>query len=462
MMTLASLQNKKLCFLGFGIENQALLKFLLKHKIRADITICDARNNITSPASGTLSLIKRGYGVRWKLGKNYDNNLDKYDIIFRVAGYPLFTKNIIKAMMAGVEISSPAKLFFALCPTSNIIGVTGTKGKGTTASLIYAILKAAQKRVWFGGNIGTPMFSFFDRIKPGDWVVLELSSFQLEDLQRSPQIAVFTNFFPDHLAAADPLNPNYHKNLVTYWNAKTNIFSHQSARDILIAGNPLKEMITMSGAKGRVIYFAKSSLPTKLIGEHNKRNVAAAILAAQAAGVSQKTIAAAVKKFQGLEHRLELVAVKNGVRYYNDSAATNPDTAVTALNVFKAGSIILIAGGSNKNKKSDYRELVEKIKQKVKQVVILPGQGSQEIIAALKKTGYADIAQATNMREAVAVARQAALAGDVILLSSACASFGIFKNYKDRGNQFKAAVKTSPLPLSLIRRRGRAQRGGEV
>ena len=440
-MTLNDLTNKKICLLGLGIENYALLKFLFKHKVKADITVCDAR--------AKAELAKR-YGacthkVTCKLGKKYDKNLDKFDIIFRIAGYPLFTKNIIKAMIKGVEISSATKLFFALCPTKNIIGVTGTKGKGTTASLIYTILKAclhrqaAGKKVYFGGNIGTPMFSLMDKIKEGDWVVLELSSFQLEDLQRSPHIAVFTNFFPDHLAAADPLNPNYHKNLITYWDAKANIFAHQSPRDILIGGEPLQEMIKMSNTKGKVVYFAKSNLPTKLIGEHNKRNIAAAVLAAQAASVNQVIIEQSVKKFKGLEHRLEFVAAKNDIRYYNDSFATNPDTAIIALETFKSGSIILIAGGASKN--SDYQQLAREIQQHVKQAVVLPGKGSQEIMAALKKIKYNAITNASDMQQAVKLAQKIARRGDIILLSPACASFGIFKNYKERGKLFKEAVK---------------------
>lgn len=441
-MDLNRLKNKQICLLGFGIENQALLKFLLKHKVKADITVCDAQ---TPPAFGTLSLprrqtglARREYGVKWKLGKNYDQNLDKYDIIFRIAGYPLFTKNIIKAMIKGVEISSPTKLFFELCPTKNIIGVTGTKGKGTTASLIYAILKASGKKVYFGGNIGTPMFSFMDKIKPNDWVVLELSSFQLEDLRRSPRIAVFTNFFQDHLAAADPLNPNYHKNLITYWDAKNNIFAHQTPQDILIAGESLKEMVKTSGAKGKIIYFTKSNLPAKLIGEHNKRNVAAAVLAAQAAGVSQKIIEQSVKKFKGLEHRLEFVADKNNVRYYDDSFSTTPDTAIIAIAAFRSRSVILIAGGPNKG--SDFSALAGEIKKSVKHLILLPGKGTDRIRRALKKVKYNSAFLAGNMAQAVERAKKIAIPGDIVLLSPACASFGIFKNYKERGYLFKKEI----------------------
>ncbi|PIT93693.1 UDP-N-acetylmuramoyl-L-alanine--D-glutamate ligase [Candidatus Falkowbacteria bacterium CG10_big_fil_rev_8_21_14_0_10_43_11] len=449
-MNLDRLKNKRICFLGFGIENQALLKFLLKNKVKADITVCDARTITPSLRSFPSSRNTAGVGVReWRLGKNYDKDLEKYDIIFRIAGYPLFAKNIIKAMIKGVEIRSATKLFFDLCPTKNIIGVTGTKGKGTTASLIYAILKSAfakaaadkdaKRKIYFGGNIGTPMFSFFDKIKTNDWVVLELSSFQLEDLRRSPRVAVFTNFFPDHLAAADPLNPNYHKNLITYWDAKANIFSHQSPRNILIANKILCPEIERKRPRGKVIYFDKSNLKTPLIGEHNKRNIAAAALAAQAAGVSQKIIAAAVKKFKGLEHRLEFVAAKNDARYYNDSFSTAPDTAIIAIAAFRSHAIILIAGGSDKG--SDFSALAGEIKKSVKYLILLPGKGTEKIKRALKKIKYQNIGLAGNMAQAVERAKKMSMAGDIILLSPACASFGIFKNYKDRGAQFKKFTK---------------------
>jgi len=438
-MDLKRFKNKRICFLGFGIENQALLKFFLKHKINSNITVCDARRNVISPAFSSLSLTRRGYGVRWKLGKNYDKNLNQYDIIFRIAGYPLFSKNIIKAMTAGVEITSPTKLFFELCPTKNIIGVTGTKGKGTTASLIYAILKMAKKRVWFGGNIGTPMFSFFDKIKPNDWVVLELSSFQLEDLRVSPRIAVFTNFFQDHLAAADPLNPNCHKNLPIYWNAKANIFNYQNKKGVLIANQTLADEISQNRPPGKVIYFGKSNLVTPLIGEHNRRNIAAAELAARAAGVSRTKIAAAVKKFSGLEHRLEFAGEYGKVRYYNDSFSTTPDTAIIAIAAFRSRAIILIAGGSDKG--SDFSALAAEIKRAVKSAILLPGAGTKKIARALKKVRYQNICFADTMAQAVARAKQTAAPGDIVLLSPACASFGIFKNYKERGTQFKLEVK---------------------
>ncbi len=306
-INLNNLTNKKICILGYGIENQALVNFLIKKKISCQITICDAKKNVRTQ---NLAFPQN---IRWCLGKNYNKNLNKFDIIFRIAGYPLFTPEIKKATGAGVEISSPTKLFFDLCPTENIIGVTGTKGKGTTASLIHAILRQAGKKSWFGGNIGVPMFSFLEKIKKNDWVILELSNFQLEDLKTSPKIAVITNFYREHLKPVDPVNPNYHKTLSSYWSAKANIFKHQKTGDKLIANRKLDKITKNYRLPGRIIYFSKSNLASQLLGEHNKENIAAAYTTAKTIGLKEKSIKKAVAKFKGLEHRLEFVKKERGV-----------------------------------------------------------------------------------------------------------------------------------------------------
>jgi UDP-N-acetylmuramoylalanine--D-glutamate ligase len=237
---LKNLQNKKIALLGLGVENLALVKFLISqtknyashtsfarggHPSQEGnnlyITICDPKS---AAELGDRFLEIKELARKYKLpeinlttGKNYDAHLIDFDIVFRSPGYPLFAKNLIKAKKAGVEISSPMKLFFNLCPTKNIIGVTGSKGKGTTSSLIYEIIKKFGKKVFLGGNIGIAPFEFIDKIKSADFVVLELSSFQLEDLDKSPHIAVITNLFKEHLASADPKNPNYHKSMKAYW-----------------------------------------------------------------------------------------------------------------------------------------------------------------------------------------------------------------------------------------------------
>ncbi|MDP3899971.1 MAG: UDP-N-acetylmuramoyl-L-alanine--D-glutamate ligase [bacterium] len=442
-MTLKDLRNKKIAILGLGVENQAMLEFLLRKNVQAYYTVCDSREY--QELCDRCDPIKKNSEQKkiklvWKFGKNYDKGLDEYDIIFRIAGYPLFTPQIIKAMVKGVTISSATKLCLELAPTKNIIGVTGSKGKGTTASLLYDILKTAGKSVHFGGNIGVPIFSFFEKIQPNDWLILELSSFQLEDLNISPRIAVMTNFFPEHLAAADPLNPNFHKNLDMYWHAKTNIFTHQKKGDTLIANKNLRRKIEAYHPKGKIHYFKTSDLETPLIGQHNQKNIAAAEMAAKLIGIKQSDIAKSVKTFKGLEHRLELAGVKNNIRYYNDSFSTNPEACITALKAFGKNQVILIAGGASVN--ADFSALAQQITRQTKQVILLPGEGSKKILSALKKLHYHHASKAQNMTQAVASADENAKPGDVVLLSPACKSFGLFKNAKERGDRFKAAVKS--------------------
>ncbi|MCK4540524.1 UDP-N-acetylmuramoyl-L-alanine--D-glutamate ligase [Candidatus Parcubacteria bacterium] len=447
------LQNKKICILGFGIENQALVEFLLNRKIDCEITICDAQENIVGTRRGTFSHNKN---IEWRLGENYDKNLDKFDIIFRIAGYPLFSPEIKKAKKFGVEISSPIKLFFELCPTKNIIGVTGTKGKGTTSSLIYEILKSSagtercpipardNPNIYIGGNIGIPVFNFFEKIKKDDYVILELSSFQLEDLQINPKVAVITNFSREHLKPADPHNPNYHKTLENYWQAKFNIIRSQTKNNFAIINKDLKLKVENSfknilSVNGKKIYFYKSNLNSQLIGEHNKKNIAAAFEAAKVLKINKKYIVKAIANFKGLEYRLEFIAKKNSMDFYNDSFATTPESTITALKSFDC-PIILIAGGADKG--NDFKEMAKAIKQKVKFLILFAGKGSIRLKNRLHKISFSDnkICMANNMSEAIKTALAKADSGDVVLLSPGCASFGVFKNYKERGRSFKDAV----------------------
>ena len=484
MQNLDKLRNKKICMLGFGIENQSLVRFLLKNKIKSEITICDARSKKEldekySVIARRRQPTKQSRGLRdfhgiaslryrstrndrvinWRLGKNYDKNLKEFDIIFRVPGYPLFSPEIIQAKKFGVEISSPTKLFFELCPTKNTIGVTGTKGKGTTASLIYCVLKqelcrsplagdcgAARGRVWIGGNIGIAPFEFIYKIKKNDWVVLELSSFQLEDMDISPKIAVITNFYKEHLSPADPNNPNYHKTLRDYWNAKMNIVRWQVKGDKAVISKKL-EIGNWKFGKGKKIFFTKLDLKSKLIGEHNKENIAAAVEAVRLVGVKHEIIKKAVSGFKGLEHRIELAGVRRvhankkneGVKYYDDSFATTPESAITALKSFSR-PIILLAGGADKG--SSFKQFAKEIKKRVKFVVLLNGKATPKIKKELLKIKYPknNIKLVYNIKDAVNVAKDKAVKGDIVLLSTACASFGMFKNYKERGELFKQEV----------------------
>jgi UDP-N-acetylmuramoylalanine--D-glutamate ligase len=525
------LQNNKIAMLGLGADNLALIKFLLRRSPAAEtaagrlrggrnarfcvptnlrVTVCDPKS---AAELGDRFLEIKELARKNKLpeinlmsGINYDAHLADFDIVFRSPGCPLFNPNLIKAKKAGVKITSAMELFFELFPAKNIIGVAGSKGKGTTASLIFKIIETSLKtithpvsrgpshpsqegisqRVFLGGNIGTAPFEFIDKIKPNDFVVLELSSFQLEDMGVGPHIAVITNLFKEHLAPADPNNPNYHKSMRAYWAAKANIFTHQKKNDWLVANENLKEKIlsichseplarnlsrsindvenfsnnksrstpdaSRSFAataqddkkiavdrKGKIIFYDKSNLPSNLIGEHNKENVAAAVAVAKILKIKDEIIAKAVKKFQGLPHRTEFVAEIKGVKYFDDSFATVPDVSVIALKSFPGKkNIILLAGGPDKG--SDFKNFAKEIKKRVKFLILFKGKGSERLKKSLCVMRYALWADVDNMKDAVLLAKKAAKPGDVVLLSTGCASFGCFKNYKDRGDQFKKEV----------------------
>jgi len=444
---LLKLKKKKIALLGLGVENQALIKYLADKEVRAEITVCDARNNPEiEKKCEELAGQNKNLVINRRLGPDYDKNLADYDIVFRSPGYPLASPELQKVSAANADVdrrrktavTSPIRFFFRVCPTKNIIGVTGTKGKGTTASLIRAILEAAGKRVFLGGNIGVAPLSFIDQLGKSDWVILELSSFQLEDLDMSPKIAVFTNFFPDHLAPADPLNPNYHHSLADYWRAKGNILGWQKKGDAAVINRRLEHKKFAFGF-GRRVFFGESDMPSLLPGAHNRENAGAAVAVAGLLKIRKRTIARAVREFKGLTHRLEGAGEIDGVRYFNDSFATTPESVVLALDSF-AAPVILIAGGADKG--ADFKKMALAVKRKAKFIILFPGPGSSRIKTALLATGYPanKTKEANGMAMAVKQARHSAESGDIILLSPGCASFGLFTNYKERGNMFKLAV----------------------
>ncbi len=442
------LKNKKIAILGLGIENLALVNFLLNKKVECQLVICDIRpeKEMREKMEKVSSSFYKDSvtDLKLNLGKDYDKDMDQYDIVMRSPGYPLFSSNLVRAVnkkrkdsaQNGFILSSPMKLFFDFCPTSNIVGITGTKGKGTTASLIDHILQRAGKRTFLGGNIGKAPFEFITKIKKNDWVVLELSSFQLEDIHKSPRIAVLTNFYNEHLSPADNNNPNYHRKIKDYKEAKLNIFRWQKRKDKAVANKKLKSLLTKYKFQAKFSYFSKSDLPTSLMGEHNKENVAAAETVTKQIKINKNIIKQAIADFKGLEHRLEKVAYKGGVRYFNDSFATTPESVVVALRSFSA-PIILLAGGADKM--SDFKEMAKEIKAEVKYLVLFKGQGSVRLNKELLKQGFPrnKIKIVYDMKNGVKIAKSKRGFGDVILLSPGCASFGMFNNYKERGKLFK-------------------------
>lgn len=477
--------NQKAAVLGLGIENLALVKYLASRG--ADITVCDNRNET---ALGQRFELLKKLGVSFRLGPKYLKNLADFDLLYRSPGLPLFQEELVEAAAQGVIITSAMRLFIQLCPCP-IIGVTGTKGKGTTSTLIYKILKLSQtkkgQQAFLGGNIGIAPFDFIESLDPEDRVVLELSSFQLEDFDRSVPVAVITNITEDHLAPADPLNPNYHKSRTEYIRAKTNLFRYQNPEDLTILNTDdpsSRELISQAtgrlytygsspqtkGAwfvkkpdKGSSIFWNLNGTPELIIesssiqvrGDHNLLNIAAAALACHDVGAGLESIREGISCYTGLEHRLEYVATVNGVQFFDDSFATAPDPTIVALKAFSE-PIVLIAGGADKG--ADYTVLGEEIiKSSVKTIILIGSMGPKigaavnQAAISLGKPAPELVEGGVTMGEIFGNALAKANSGDVVLLSTACASFGLFNNYKERGDLFKAEVQKLDLSLALPR-----------
>ncbi len=427
----------KIAILGFAREGRSVLEFLKKDKEfkGAEIFIVDKKSTIKLP---------RGY--RAQLGKNYLKHLEEFDVIFRSPGIPYLLPEIQKAKKQGVEISSATNLFFERCP-GMIIGITGTKGKGTTSTLLFKILKASGKKVFLAGNIGKPALDILPKIDKKSIVIFELSSFQLQDLKKSPHIAAVLDIFPDHLDA--------HKNLEEYYDAKANIGRYQKSGDkiFFFKNSALSNKVAGQG-KGKKIAVDEKSFklfpPNDLFvkGSHNFKNAVVAATIAKNLGVPEKIILKSVFKFKGTEHRIELARkiIKNGktIYFYNDSASTNPQTAAAAIKAFPNENKILIAGGQDKN--LDYKPLAEALKNSKTNLVILFGENKNKIRKAINRSGV-PVKVVKTMKEAVMTAyRQATnyqllTANCNILLSPAATSFDMFENYADRGKKFKKIVK---------------------
>lgn len=449
-------KGKTVAILGLSVEGIDSVRFF--HSQGAKVWCCDRR---TKEALGSTYTELVPLSAGFQLEKNYLKDLDRFDIVVRTPGMNLRIPELVALQKKGKEITSQVKLFYSLCPAP-IIGVTGTKGKGTTATLITKMLEADGKTVWFGGNIGTPILSMIKNIKKSDVVVLELSSFQLEDCEMSPHVAVVLRTTQEHLANQDTLASNYHLTREAYVEAKKSIVRYQKKYDVAIlnADDPTSSSFAKE-TQAQAQYFSRTKKTTdayvdnhavyirgekicsasdiKLRGEHNLDNIAAAALAATAVGVSIVAISQAAKSFEGLEHRLEAVRTVDGVLYVNDSFSTVPETAIAAIESF-IEPIILIAGGSEKG--SDFSELGKVITSHSIKVLIAIGRMTDRIVTAATSAGFTGkiITGATSMHEIVTTAAREATAGDVVLLSPACASFDMFKNYKERGTLFKHEV----------------------
>ena len=441
--------GKNITVIGIGISNLPLIKYLVS--LGANVTACD-RRSAEDLGENYTELEK--LGVKFNLGDGYLNNLSG-DMIFKTPGMRYDVPELLKAKENGSIVTSEMEVFFEVCP-SHIIAVTGSDGKTTTTTLIHKMMTDAGYKTWLGGNIGNPLLTDTEKMKENDWVILELSSFQLHTMRKSPEIAVITNISPNHL--------DMHKDYKEYIDAKKNIMLYQNEGDTLIvnADNQVTADIGKS-ANGAVKYFSRNGMADvyldgniikrgiveilnikdiKIPGMHNVENYMAAI-AAVSGLVSKEVIVNVAKTFGGVEHRIELVRTLDGVKYYNSSIDSSPNRTINTLRVFP-NKVIMIAGG--KDKGIPYDEIGSALAEHVK-VLILIGATSDKIQEALdaeiNKNGNGkdiEVIRATSYEDAVNTARSKAHDGDVVLLSPASTSFDMFRNFEERGNLFKKIV----------------------
>lgn len=423
----------KIAIAGYGVEGQANYKYWSQ----------DLGNEITIVDEAEQPTFELPEGVATILGPDAFSKLDGFDLVIRTAG------------LAPRKISTDGKIwsatneFFAKC-SAPIIGVTGSKGKGTTSSLIASILEAAGRKVWLVGNIGLASLEVLPQIQPDDIVVYELSSFQLWDIEKSPRVAVVLMIEQDHL--------DVHADMEEYVAAKTNIARFQTADDIIIfhSENQYSRQIAESSAARKIafpeqesahvadgnFFYAEQELCSvdslKIAGPHNVDNATAAIDAAWEYTQDPAAIESGLSNFKGLPHRLSFVRNVNGVDYYDDSIATTPGSAIAALRAFDRPKVIILGGSS---KGSDFSELAQELTRHDAQAILV-GEEAERIAEALRSVGFEsfEIMEVATAEKFVRRASELAQPGSVVLLSPSAASFGLFKNYADRGEQFVAAV----------------------
>lgn len=450
-------KGKYVAIMGMGVSNTPLIKYLMD--LDANITVFDKK----SEEELDKSLIEEYaiQGVKFSLGENYLKNLVGYDIIFRSPSMRPDIPELEKELDRGAILTSEIEMLIDLCP-GKIIGITGSDGKTTTTTLIYKMLEAAGYHCYLGGNIGIPLFAKIDEMRTEDIIVLELSSFQLMTLKKSPQIAVVTNVSPNHL--------DIHKSYEEYIEAKKNIFKYQDKDGIVVLNydNDITRDFSLE-AKGEVRYFStrvklddgvildnnmikisedkirKQIINVDdilLLGAHNIENACTAIAAVKDL-VKPEDIVSVLTTFKGVEHRNEFVRLLNGVKWYNDSIGSSPTRTIAGLVSFK-NKVILIAGGYDKH--LDYTDMGRYIVDHVKTLVLL-GQTKEKIKTATlqeieRRGGNIDlpIIECTSLEEAVNKAYEIASEGDTVFFSPASASFDMFKNFEERGNKYKELV----------------------
>lgn len=442
-----SIKGKRISVCGIGISNLPLIDFLLS--AGAKVT---ARDMKEKEALGEIATGLEDKGVRLICGKEYLDNIDD-EIIFRTPGLRYDKQGFVDAIANGAILTSEMQVFFDLCPCKKI-AVTGSDGKTTTTTLISEILKADGKKVWLGGNIGKPLLPDVDKMSEDDFAVVELSSFQLHTMTTSPEIAVVTNISPNHL--------DYHTDYQEYIDAKKNIYKHNSSIKLITNAENDITLEMAREARGKITFFSsknksdiceengiiyingEKALETKdilLPGRHNVENYMAA-MGATADFVDTSAFTKVATAFKGVEHRLEYVTEKNGIKFYNGSIDSTPTRTMAALSAFKERNLVVICGGYDKN--LDYAPLAPVMAEKAK-CVILTGACAGKIKKAFDECEVFDtqktvVKEVDDFDKAVMAAYESAEKGDIVLLSPAAASFDRFKNFEIRGRHYKDIV----------------------
>lgn len=450
------IKNSRVAFIGTGVSHIELIKLFLQKGI--EVIVCDKKTKDDFDVEIYEEL--RTKGAKFSLGENYLEVIYSCDIIFRTPGMYYNNPALIKAREMGIVVTSEMEVFFDLCPC-RIYAVTGSDGKTTTTTLISEFFKAENKRVHLGGNIGKALLPIVETIAETDIAVVELSSFQLISMRKSPSVAVITNIAPNHL--------DVHGTMEEYINSKSNLIAHQTAFSKTVLNNDNEPTMKLANlVRGKLLTFSRTSqvncgaflkengmlcfsnygevidiLPMtdiKIPGIHNVENYLTAISAVWGE-VSISNITKVAKEFGGVEHRIEFVRELDGVRWYNDSIATSPTRVLAGLASFKQ-KLIVIAGGYDK--KIPFEPLAQPVNEKVK-ILILLGVTAGKIETAI--TGYEGydpkklkIIHVKTLEEAVNTAKQLAESGDIVTLSPACASFDMYVNFEARGKHFKKLV----------------------
>lgn len=434
-MTKPNFKGKKVLILGLGVNQGGLGAAKFFAKAGAILRITDLKDAQTLKSS--LDELKPFPDIEYTLGKHKYEDIDWADLVIKNPALKSDNPYLQYAREKGKQVEMDIGIIIQFISPKQIIGITGTKGKSTTSSLIYEALKSAGKKVVFAGNIGRSVFDTLPHVDKHTVVVLELSSFQLEGLaphQTSPHVAAITNILPDHL--------NYYGSMENYTAAKKLIAKYQTEDDYLLINKD--DRITSSsefleGIKSKIIYFSQDRLPKNFVpnlpGEHNLANYSAALAVTKVLGISEQEASQAINKFQGVEFRQQLVKEWSGVKFYNDTAATGPDAAIAALKTFPDS--ILIAGGQNAN--FDYQSLAEAIDTLAKKVYFLKGDATEQIKQLIKNKKL-NKGTFDNFDDLLADLKQELQPGETVILSPGAKSFNLFQNEFDRGRKFNKAV----------------------